>query len=208
MIQRSILALTIAAALTTVAAPSLAQTTSVKSAALGIMGGLTFPRGSDFTDVEKRGWNAGILLRLGVPAFPLSFRIDGQWHQLKGKPIDAGGTGTNTADLRIIDGTANFEWTLGKPAASNFYLIGGAGVYGLRATNKFVSTVELGGSSTSTESATKFGWNAGAGFRFQLTSLSLFVEGRYHSISAGHAFTGTGSSSKLHIIPVTLGIAF
>ncbi|MEP7087954.1 MAG: hypothetical protein ABI884_11660 [Gemmatimonadota bacterium] len=207
MIQRSLLGLTLAAALTTVSARSLAQTTAVKSASIGVMGGLTFPHGSGFTDLVKRGWNAGALIRLGVPAFPLSFRIDGQWHQLKGKPIDAGGAGTYTTDLRIIDGTANFEWTLGKAAASNFYLIGGGGVYGLRERSSFLSTNEFLGSSTSTSNATKFGWNAGAGFRFQLTGISLFVEGRYHSISAGKAFTGSGSHS-LHIIPVTLGIAF
>ncbi len=207
MIQRTLLALTIAAALTTIPTRSLAQTTSVKSAAIGVMGGLTFPHGSDFTAVSKRGWNAGVLLRLGVPAFPLSFRLDGQWHQLPGKTVARPDVGSNTADLRIIDGTADFEWTLGKPATSNFYLIGGGGIYGLRETDKFVAS-QLPESSTSQTSATKFGWNAGAGFRFQLSSISLFVEGRYHSISAGNAFTGTGTSTSLHIIPVTIGIAF
>ncbi|MEO8880338.1 MAG: hypothetical protein ABI446_08045 [Gemmatimonadaceae bacterium] len=184
-----------------------AQAPMAKSASIGIMGGVTFPRGSDFTVVSKTGWNAGALIRLGVPSFPLSFRIDGQWHQLAGKSRVIPDVGGDQTDLRIIDGTADFEWAVGGAAASNFYLIGGGGVYGLRGKTLVTPGNAPGGTeSTVTESATKFGWNAGAGFRFRMATYGLFIEARYHSVSGGHAVDGTSSTKALHFIPLDIGI--
>jgi opacity protein-like surface antigen len=171
------------------------------------MGGLTFPRGSDASDLWKKGWNAGVLIRLGAPPFPLSFRLEGQWHQLGGKTVTKADVGSARSDLRAIDGTADFEWTLGPPKASNFYLIGGAGFYKLRGTNtQTPGNIEGGTETTETRSATDFGWNGGAGIRFQLSGHTLFIEGRYHSVNNGHEVDGTGSRKALHIIPIEIGI--
>lgn len=187
-------------------APLAAQSVAQRPARLGVFGGVTYPRGSDFSDISKRGWNAGVLISLGAPPFPLSFRIDGQWHQLGGKTISVADEGTHRTDLRIIDGTAGFEWTLGPPAASNFYLIGGIGFYKLRGTN-YITPGNLGGSaSTVTENATKFGWNGGAGFRFNISGHALFIEGRYHDVSHGHSVDASDSSKPLHFIPIEIGI--
>ncbi|MBK5186844.1 MAG: outer membrane beta-barrel protein [Gemmatimonadaceae bacterium] len=201
-------ALAFAIALTVAgAAPLASQMSAPKPARLGIMGGVTFPRGSDFTDVAKRGWNGGVLIALGAPAFPLSFRLEGQWHQLAGKTRAFPDEGSQRTDLRIIDGTADFEWTFGKPAASNFYLIGGVGLYKLRGRN-FTTPGNISGGtdSTFTETATKFGWNGGAGFRFQLTGYTLFVESRYHSVSHGHVVDGSASAKAMTFVPIDIGI--
>lgn len=203
----SIVALVLSSALAASVAPVGAQTAASKPGSIGIMGGATFPRGSDATDAWKTGWNAGVLIRLGAAPFPLSFRLEGQWHQLAGKTISFPDRGSNTTDLRIIDGTADFEWTFGPPAASNFYLIGGGGFYKLRGEDSQTPGNISGGTAiTVTENATKFGWNAGAGFRFPLSGHSLFIEARYHAVSHGHEVDGTGSSKALHFIPVDVGI--
>lgn len=191
------------------AAPLAAQAPAPasKPGSIGIMGGLTYPHGSDATDLWKKGWNAGVLIRLGAPPFPLSFRLEGQWNQLAGKTITVADQGSNTTDLRVIDGTADFEWSFGPPKVSNFYLIGGLGFYKLRGTDQTTpGNVPDGMPATITENATKFGWNAGAGIRFQLSGHSLFIEGRYHSVSGGHEVDGMGGTKPLHFIPVDIGI--
>jgi opacity protein-like surface antigen len=191
------------------AAPLPSQVSTPKPARIGIMAGLTWPRGSDFSDIARRGWNAGVLLELGAPAFPLSFRLDGQWHQLAGKTRSFPDEGSQRTDLRIIDGTADFEWTFGKPSSSNFYVIGGVGLYNLRGRNSTTPGNILGGTdSTFTVSTTKFGWNGGVGVRTQLTGYTLFIESRYHLVNHGHEVDGTGSSSSIHFIPIDVGITF
>ncbi|HEU4586637.1 MAG TPA: hypothetical protein VFR95_12865, partial [Gemmatimonadaceae bacterium] len=47
---------------------------------------------------------------------------------------------------------------------------------------------------------TKFGLNAGAGLRFQLTGFSTFVEARWHTI-----FT---EGKNTQVIPISVGISF
>lgn len=188
-------------------APLDAQAPASSPARIGIMGGVTFPRGSDLSDIVKTGWNAGAVITLGNPAFPLSFRIDGQWHQLGGKTRTFPDVGSRTTDLRVIDGTADFQWMFGGQSSSNFYLIGGAGFYKLRGRNvQTPGNIKGGTTETITLNATKFGWNAGAGFQFRLTGYTLFIESRYHAISHGHEVDGTGSSKTMHIIPLDIGI--
>jgi opacity protein-like surface antigen len=183
------------------------QTATAKPAQIGIMGGTTFPLGSDFSDITKRGWNAGALIALGAPAFPLSFRLDGQWHQLAGNTESLPDRGSQRTDLRIIDGTADFEYTFGKPSSSNFYVIGGVGLYNLRGRNSSTPGFIAGGTdSTFTLSANKFGWNAGVGVRAQLTGHTLFIESRYHAVSNGHIVDVNGSSKAIHFIPIDIGI--
>jgi len=183
------------------------QAANAKPARIGIMGGATFPIGSDFGDVTRRGWNAGALIALGAPAFPLSFRLDGQWHQLAGNTASAPDKGSQSTDLRIIDGTADFEYTLGKPSSTNFYVIGGVGLYNLRGRNSITPGFIAGGTdSTFTLSANKFGWNAGFGVRAQLTGHTFFIESRYHAVSNGHIVDASGSSKAIHFVPIDIGI--
>jgi hypothetical protein len=187
--------------------PLHSQTATEKPARIGIMGGATFPIGSDFSDVTKRGWNAGALIAVGASAFPLSFRLDGQWHQLAGNSTVIPDRGSRRTDLRIIDGTADFEYTLGKPSTSNFYFIGGVGLYNLRGRNFTTpGNIPGGTDSTFTRSANKFGWNAGVGVRAQLAGHALFIESRYHAVSNGHIVDASGSSKAIHFVPIDIGI--
>jgi len=203
MMRSTIAALGVAVVLAASAAPIAAQQSPAR---LGVFGGVTYPRGSDFSDIAKRGWNAGVLISLGAPPFPLSFRIDGQWHQIDGKTITLPDVGSRRTDYRIIDGTANFEWTLGAPRASNLYLIAGAGVYKLRGKSHLTPGNVLGGvAETETAEATKFGWNAGAGLRLNAVGHGLFIEARYHAVRHGHDVDVTGSSKSLHFIPIEIG---
>jgi opacity protein-like surface antigen len=200
-INAAVLGLIISAA----AAPVSAQAIVSSPVRFGIMGGATIPL-SDLSDEAKTGWNAGALVTIGVPLVPVSFRIDGQWHQMKGKSSSAIPT-----DFRVIDGTANVVYTFGAALPTKFYLIGGAGVYNERAKSQDAIcdpvTLEcrvLKGSST------KFGLNAGVGFKFQLTGFATFIEARYHNVIHGSAIgdADTSNAKSLQFLPISVGITF
>lgn len=196
MNRSSITAVALGLVLSAAAAPLRAQAIVSSPVRFGIMGGATFPL-SDLKTDAKTGWNAGALVTIGVPLVPVSFRVDGQWQQLQGKNFpDADRT-----DFRIIDGTANVVYTFGAALPTKFYLIGGLGVYNLRAKD---DVADLSVSST------KFGLNGGIGFKFQLTGFATFIEARYHNVIHGTSIGNTGSShaNSLQFIPVTVGITF
>jgi opacity protein-like surface antigen len=179
------------------AAPISAQAIVSSPVRFGIMGGATVPL-SDLSDFNKTGWNAGALVTIGVPLVPVSFRIDGQWQQMQAKsgvPFPA--------DLRIIDGTANVVYTFGAALPTKFYLIGGLGVYNERFKDPDTDI---------SASGTKFGLNAGVGFKFQLTGFATFIEARYHNVIHGTDVGGGDASGgdvrSLQFIPITVGITF
>jgi opacity protein-like surface antigen len=186
--------------LSAAAAPVSAQAIVSSPIRFGIMGGATVPL-SDFSDNAKTGWNAGILMNIGVPLVPVSFRVDGQWQQLTGKDFDAGKGFITHDDFRIIDGTANVVYTFGAALPTKFYLIGGLGAYNVRVKND-----DLNASASST----KFGLNAGVGFKFQLTGFATFIEARYHNVIHGTAVGDiNGDNAKsLQFVPISVGITF
>jgi hypothetical protein len=75
------------------------------------------------------------------------------------------------------------------------YLIGGLGVYNMKATVGDVSG-----------SDTKFGANAGAGFDLKLGSASLYAEGRFHAIFNGGFDSETLEEATAYMIPLTVGL--
>ena len=108
---------------------------------------------------------------------------------------------------------------------TKFYLIGGLGVYNIKTETPVtppmladVSTDVAGPyapgisrqiappshqiieSTDASRSQTKFGLNAGAGLRFQLTGFSTFIEARWHT-----AFTG---GEHTQFVPISVGITF
>jgi outer membrane protein with beta-barrel domain len=199
MMRTAIRAAVLGLALSATAASVSAQALVSSPVRFGIMGGATVPL-SDFSDVGKTGWNAGILMNIGVPLVPVSFRVDGQWQQLTGKTFDVEGGGTAHDDFRIIDGTANVVYTFGAALPTKFYLIGGAGVYNVRVNN------DAAGLSAS---STKFGLNAGVGFKFQLTGFSTFIEARYHNVLHGTDIgDASGNAKSLQFVPISVGITF
>jgi hypothetical protein len=207
-------------ALFIVGAPLSAQVMVSRPVRFGVMGGATVPV-SDMSDISKTGWNAGVLVEAGVPLFPWGLRLDAAWNQLGEKDI-----GGATVKNRIIDGTLDATYSFGGLSTTKFYLIGGLGVYNMKTDVDVTSLnvpddllaqvnqsdgaafarpiappsrqfVDFGDESNS---QTKFGLNAGAGFRFQLTGFSTFVEARWHTI-----FT---EGSNAQMVPITVGITF
>ncbi len=197
-ISAAVLGLVISAAV----APLSAQAIVSSPVRFGIMGGATVPL-SDLSNEAKTGWNAGVLVSIGVPLVPVSFRVDGQWQQMNGKVLSTlGGTaGSALPNLRIIDGTANVVYTFGAALPTKFYLIGGAGVYNERFKDPN-SDVHADG--------TKFGLNAGVGFKFQLTGFATFIEARYHNVIHGSAVGSgnDGNAKSLQFVPISVGITF
>ncbi|MEP7087791.1 MAG: outer membrane beta-barrel protein [Gemmatimonadota bacterium] len=199
MTRTAITAAVLGLVLSATAASVSAQAVVSSPVRFGIMGGATVPL-SDFSDAAKTGWNAGILMNIGVPLVPVSFRIDGQWQQLKGKNFDVGKGGVSHDDFRIIDGTANVVYTFGAALPTKFYLIGGAGVYNVRVKN---TDFDLNASGT------KFGLNGGVGFKFQLTGFSTFIEARYHNVIHGTDIGDvSGNAKSLQFVPISVGITF
>ncbi|HEX3233745.1 MAG TPA: outer membrane beta-barrel protein [Gemmatimonadales bacterium] len=149
----------------------------------GLGGGVTIPSGST-SDGLKTGWHGMGLIQFKPAASPVGFQIDGAYQQLK---FDGGG-----GKDQIIDGTGNVVYTFQVSPETKFrpYLIGGAGVYNIKAKPDF------GGSF----SDTKFGLNAGAGFNVQASGVGLFVEGRFHNVFV--------TGSDFHFIPITAGVRF
>jgi len=203
MTRTAISAAVLGLALSVTAASVSAQAIVSSPVRFGIMGGATLPL-SDLSDEEKTGWNAGVLVSIGVPLVPVSFRIDGQWQQMRGKSFAvAGGAGGSSSfpDLRIIDGTANVVYTFGAALPTKFYLIGGAGIYNERFKDP---------NSDAHADGTKFGLNGGVGFKFQLTGFATFIEARYHNVIHGSAVgDGDNSNAKsLQFVPISVGITF
>ncbi|HEX6533090.1 MAG TPA: outer membrane beta-barrel protein [Gemmatimonadaceae bacterium] len=172
-------------------APLAAQAIVGSPVRFGIAGGATVPIG-DLKDASKTGWHAGALVDIGLPLVPIGFRVDGMWNQL-GKKTFADGTEIKN---RVIYGTADALYTFGSMLPTKFYLIGGIGVYNLKGE---VNNSPVLGTDVS-DTQTKFGVNAGAGLRFQLTGFSTFIEARWHDI-----FT-SGSSTQM--IPISVGLTF
>jgi len=199
-INAAVLGLVLSAA----AAPVSAQAIVSSPVRFGIMGGATAAL-SDLGDQNKTGWNAGALVSIGVPLVPVSFRVDGQWQQMNGKDIiinEVGGGTSSYPNVRIIDGTANVVYTFGAALPTKFYLIGGAGVYNVRFSDPDDSDVHASG--------TKFGLNAGVGFKFQLTGFATFIEARYHNVFKGSAVGNIDDSNakSLQFVPISVGITF
>jgi opacity protein-like surface antigen len=118
--------------------------------------------------------------------WPVGVQVDGNYSLFKDDtPFDV--------KFQVIYGTANIVYKFKTSEETHFrpYLIGGGGVYNFKLEGDDIS---------GSDSQTKFGINAGAGFDFKAGSAGLFVEGRFHDI-----FT---SGSNTQFIPITVGVRF
>ena len=78
-------------------------------------------------------------------------------------------------------------------------MFGGVGLYNGK------TTIDGLGSS---DSETKFGANAGAGFDFKLGAASLYAEGRFHAIFKAAVDAETLEETTAYMIPLTVGLRF
>jgi opacity protein-like surface antigen len=202
-------ALGLAAGFTALALP--AQSIDGREVRFGIMGGATQPVG-DVGYVANLDWNLGALVSFGASSSRFSFRVDGQWQRLAGtrpltgSELSCGAQCLNESqpsaqDFRVLDLTTNAVFNLTPMSPRNFYLIAGVGAYNARQSDP------AGGR---TESLTRFGFNAGAGFKFRAGRVSPFLEARYHDIVGGHSFQGGQfqASNTFQFVPINIGFLF
>jgi opacity protein-like surface antigen len=166
--------------LSVVAAASVALALSATAASaqvnIGVGGGVTIPTG-DFKKGAKTGWhglaNVGYDLASGV-----GIRADFYYGENSAKGGGSKG--------KLAGGLGNVSYSFQTAGSVKPYLIAGAGFFNLKAGSF---------------SETKFAWAGGAGIKFKAgTDASLFVEGRYVSVSS--------SGSKTNFIPITVGVSF
>lgn len=157
-------------------------------------GGVGFPLGN-FSDFAKTGWNGLGAVSFVPTGWPVGIQIDGQYQQYG---VDENVLGVSGVKQRFILGTANLVYKFKTSEESRFrpYLIGGGGVYNIKATgaDNIQDVVDT------ENSRTKFGINAGAGFDFKAGGAGLFIEGRFHDVF------DTGGDAQF--IPITIGIRF
>ena len=163
-----------------------AQEQSSTSTQFSLGGGLDMPLG-DFDDGFKTGWHGLAAVTFTPASWPVGIQIDGNYSRFPDDtPLDQ--------NLQMIYGTGNLVYRFQTSPESTFrpYLIGGGGVYNLKATGNDVPD--------GIDSSTKFGLNAGAGFDIKAGSASLFAEARFHNV-----FT---EGSNTNFLPITAGIRF
>jgi opacity protein-like surface antigen len=174
------------------AAEAAARAKLPRAMYFNIAGGASMPTGV-LNDLFKTGFNATASLGWNPPSMPIGLRIDGGYDRLMGRDVTILGSTVALDDASIWSGLA--ELTLGIPltiARLSPYIVGGGGVYHFTNYNT--------DASSSDDSMTKGGWNAGGGVTFSFGRTNLFLESRYMSISTpGDAAT---------FVPIVLGLTF
>jgi hypothetical protein len=151
---------------------------------LSIAGGLNAPI-SDLGNLADLGYNVAAGLNFGSSVLPVGLRFEGAYNALRLKD--------NSGDVRIIAGTANAVFNIGK-ASNAPYLIGGIGAY-----NRRLSFDDIG----STSDKTVLGINGGGGLRFPLSGITTFFEARIHVMLGDR-----NDAANYQFIPITFGILF
>ena len=161
-----------------------AQTAYAQVMSFGVGGGVVVPTGT-LADGIGTGVSGTALLRVQPAGSPLGFQVDAFYTHFGLDGIDG--------HSRMIGATGNAVYaSMARP-----YLIGGVGLYNGK------TSIDGFGSS---DSQSKFGVNAGAGFDFGLGKAKLFAEGRFHAIMKGTA--DANGEKTAYMIPLTLGVRF
>lgn len=158
------------------------QQASGRPVTIGGALGATLPIG-DFGDIADVGYHFGGLVEFAQPGWPLTLRAEVTYHKNSLSDIDG--------DASILSFMPNIVVPFGDAASTaRPYIIGGLGV------SRVKIDLDPGGS----DSQTKFGFNVGGGFTFDLSGFSTFVEARFHSVQT------RGSSTNF--IPLSFGFRF
>jgi opacity protein-like surface antigen len=154
----------------------------------GVGGGLVIPLG-DYSDAVKTGWDVMGAVQFKPATSPVGFQIDGAYQQNKFEdalPL------FDKDRLFYATGNLVFWLPVAEETRVKPYLLAGGGIYNEKA--KLAD-------GTSTNSQTKFGFNAGAGFDLDFqNNVALFLEGRFHNVLV--------DGPDLKFIPINLGIRF
>ncbi|HUR95907.1 MAG TPA: outer membrane beta-barrel protein [Gemmatimonadales bacterium] len=166
-----------------------AQAAQAQGISFGFGGGVVVPTG-DLGDANSMGYSGTAQVRVKPPVSPLGFQVDAFYTRFGLEGVDG--------HSQMLGGTANAVFAFPSASPVRPYLLGGVGLYNLKA-----SIDGLG----STDSQTKFGLNAGAGFDFGLGKAQLFAEGRFHTIMKAVPDVN-GDEKAGYIIPLTVGVRF
>ena len=167
-----------------------AQAAQAQGLSFGVGGGIVVPTGS-LSDGTGTGYSATAQLRVKPPVSPLGFQVDAFYTRFGLDGVDG--------HSRMLGGTANAVFAFPSASPIRPYLLAGPGLYNGK------TTIDGLGSS---ESTTKFGMNAGAGFDFGMGKASLFAEARFHAIFKGATDLSTGDEKSAYMIPITVGVRF
>ena len=184
-------ALAVAGALLVSASPVLAQAQgtmdeSGRPLRLGGMLGATLPIG-DFGDAAEVGFHIGALGEFARPTWPFAFRGEVTYHRHGVKDVDG--------NASVLSFVPNIVFPFGDPAATaRPYLIGGVGIH------RVSIDIDVPGFGDAEDSETKFGFNVGGGFNFNLAGFDTFIEARFHSVLT--------SGSSTNFIPLSFGFKF
>jgi hypothetical protein len=151
---------------------------------LAVGGGAARPAGALASRTDA-GYHVLVGARVGVPAIPVSLRLDGMATEFRAQPPARG-----RVPLYAVTGNLALSLPLG---ALSPYVIGGVGYY-----NGDPAALVSGRGNDR-------GYNAGVGVRFNLAVVHGFAEVRYHLVRT----TATdGTRGTLRFIPITLGVSF
>ena len=182
--KRILTMLAVAGLCVAAAKPGAAQTGTT----LGVGLGITNPMG-DWKDNtaylgDKMGFNFGAGASFGLGTAPVRLRVDASWTQT------SHATGVD-GKTRLLGGMVSVVYPFATAGSIKPYVLAGLGIASIKST---VPSVSVDTSKT----ALNFG--GGAGIRFPMTSMSVFVEARYLTAKA---FDVTFAQ-----LPITAGISF
>lgn len=143
-----------------------------------VAGGYSLPTG-DFSDFNDAGF--ALIGGLGVApsGSPIHFRGEAFYNQFNHK------SSNQTSRAGGFTANAVYDFAVSRGTPFTPYAIGGIGLYGTRIFDDV-------------DSQWNAGWNLGLGLRFPLTGFSVYVEGRYHSVS----------SADVAFAPIVFGVTF
>jgi hypothetical protein len=156
---------------------------------LGLGGGVVVPTGT-MADGIQTGWNGMVVARAKPALSPVGLQLDGFYNRFA---LQGGVDGHS----RMLGATADAVFALPSAMMARPYLLSGVGMYSGK------TSIEGLGSS---QSQTKFGLNAGAGFDFGFGGARLFAEGRFHAILKGVTDPSTGAEKTGYMVPLTVGL--
>jgi opacity protein-like surface antigen len=190
-----------------------------------IDGGWSDPAGRS-SDYLQGGYSVGAGLSVApVSGSPFDFRFDVNYDRNDATQALIG-LNQNASDSvdrgreEIWSGTLDLELHLPLGSGASAYFFGGGGEYNMSLSFReplyalggypgsyycgpFGFCGGFGGVKTSSDTLTKFGWNAGAGLEVPLSSgVKWFIEGRYNRIQQSNL------AGPLAFIPVTVGLRF
>lgn len=153
-----------------------------------LSGGMVLPAG-DLTDTHDAGFHVDASLLINLGGLPFTLRPELSLSRLKLKDALVPSGGGDVTEM--IAALGNIEF----PLAGGLYVLAGGGLLSLSSP----------GSGTDDVSASKFTFDAGAGFRFQLGSVAGYLEAR---MGTANYDQGKFGFSKAQFIPVSFGLVF